>query len=95
MVISGDYILEHRAVMAIYLGRPLDSTEVVHHLNGNKSDNHVENLVVCPRSSHNAKHTEILKQLSYLTKHIKELEDENSKLKLTLSTDRVHASASI
>lgn len=37
-------VLEHRKVMEDHLGRRLDRSEVVHHINGNNSDNRLTNL---------------------------------------------------
>jgi len=50
------YIREHILVMESSIGRYLEKDEVVHHINGIKDDNRIENLQLMTHSEHSAYH---------------------------------------
>jgi len=68
------YVFEHRLIMEKHLGRYLKSWEVVHHLNGIKNDNRIENLQLLPVGQENV-------IIEKMRREIERLEKENEKLK--------------
>jgi hypothetical protein len=73
---SDGYLLEHRLVMAEHLKRLLHPWEIVHHINGIKTDNRFDNLQLVQELQH--------KQITILENRIKFLEQKVSALSTEL-----------
>lgn len=63
------YVMEHRLVMEAKIRRYLLPTEFVHHINGNKKDNRIENLeLMKSKKEHAQKHFDAVKEVDRLKK---------------------------
>jgi len=76
-------VLEHILVWEEIHQHPLPKGWIIHHLNGNKSDNRPENLVASPSQNH-------YDFISALKKRIKELETEIERLTSALQHKASH-----
>lgn len=56
MARSNGYVLEHRLVVALAIGRPLFPAEAVHHVNHDPTDNRAENLMLFESNAAHKRH---------------------------------------
>lgn len=79
------YIAEHRLVMAQHLSRPLEKWELVHHKNGVKDDNRIENLELLQSHKEHLPSMNLQNLVASQQKRIVLLEAENVILKHLLA----------
>jgi len=74
---SNGYVYEHRLVMENHLKRFLQSSEHVHHINHDPSDNRIENL-------------ELISSKGHAKKHASELSEERKSQRNTVFIEAAH-----
>jgi len=75
------YAYAHRIEMAKAIGRPLYSWEIVHHKDGNKENNSVDNLVLLEDKADHQTSIAVAKEIRKLEVKIQILEAENLELR--------------
>lgn len=82
-------VQEHRLIMANEIGRPLKRNEHVHHINQNKSDNRLENLIILDPHAHQMIHgyLRLLKEFtSMLEKYLPQESEERKRFEFLKNT---------
>lgn len=87
--------LQHVVIMEQHIGRKLSKNEVVHHINGVKTDNRIENLKLMTNTEHSSLHAKlnVLRGNNYdISKHSKSGEDHHMAKLTWKDVDYIRAS---
>lgn len=66
-------IYEHSFVMIKKLGRPLKKDEEIHHLDGHKDNNDIDNLLLLDRTDHRSEYWALVRENALLKKELNRL----------------------
>ena len=83
---KGGYVSEHRIVMELHLGRRLKIGEVIHHIDGNKLNNNISNLLLTNKKDHKGLHHSI-ERIAFKLFQAGFIEFVNGEYKLTNLTE--------
>lgn len=75
LIWEGKWVQEHRKVMEEFIGRKLTNEETIHHLNHNRKDNRIENLMLFPNQKEHKHFENKIAQFGYTQPIIKKINE--------------------
>ena len=73
--LNGIWIKEHRYIVEQFIGRTLTKDEVVHHINEDKTDNRISNLMLFPNNKAHAHFHRQIRQFGMTNPRKREIND--------------------
>ena len=89
-LIKKGWILEHRAVVEDFLKRRLKSGECVHHIDGHKKNNKIENLMLFKNNAEHQKFHAKIKQFGFTTPILRQIEERWGGVYITIKCKHGH-----
>jgi hypothetical protein len=74
--VDGKPVREHRHIMEKHIGKPLDPNCHIHHINGDRLDNRIENLTILTPSEHSKLHWSDPEMRKLQSKRLKKIRAE-------------------
>lgn len=71
--VDDEYIFEHKYIMEQYLHRKIKPEERIHHIDSNKKNNHISNLVIFPNNKSHVHFHRQIKQFGMTRPRILEI----------------------
>ena len=69
------WVQEHRIVVENFIGRKLTKEETIHHINGNRCDNRIENLMIFPNQKEHKAFENKVKQFGMTNPILKQINE--------------------
>ena len=69
------WIFEHRAVVEDFIKRGLERPECIHHIDGNKKNNNIDNLMLFKNHAQHMKFHSKIKQFGFTTPILKQIKE--------------------
>jgi hypothetical protein len=79
--IKGEWVLEHIYLVEQFIKRKLFEKEVIHHIDGNRQNNNLSNLMIFPNQKEHKSFENKIKQFGWTRYHLEEVKNRFNNFK--------------